>query len=60
MSDYYDNDPITKRPMLVGSDVQKVILYELDPDTGAYRFSKEATATDRGDIIRAVRSLGAR
>lgn len=60
VSDYYDRDPLTKELVRTGSDVQKVMLYELDQDTGAYKFSKEAAATHRGDIIRAVRSLGAR
>ncbi len=40
--------------------VQSVILYELDPETGNYKFSRELPATSRRDIIRQARALGAR
>lgn len=40
--------------------VQDVILYELDPDTGSYKFSEKLPATGRVDIVRKARELGAR
>lgn len=42
------------------SDVKSVVLYELDPKTGAYIFSKQLPATDRKDVIRKTRQLGGR
>lgn len=37
-----------------------VILYELDPDTGAYVFSKKLPVSSRRDIINKTRELGGR
>jgi hypothetical protein len=40
--------------------VQAVVLYELDPDTGAYVFSKKLPASSRREIINKTRELGGR
>lgn len=55
VTDLYDKDG-----RLEYSDVKAVILYQLDPDTGAYVFSKQLPAIDRADVIRKTRALGGR
>lgn len=40
--------------------VQKVVLYQLDPEQGNYMRSQELLANSRKDIIRKIRALGAR
>lgn len=40
--------------------VLSVILYELDPKTGAYVFSQKLPATSRREIINKTRELGGR
>lgn len=49
-----------KQGRLEYSDVQSVMLYTLDEKTGAYKFSEQAPAIDRPDIIKKIRELGAR
>lgn len=49
-----------KRGNLEYSDVQSVMLYTLDPETGAYKFSEQLPAIDRPDVIRKTRQLGGR
>lgn len=53
-------DIFDKQGRLEYSDVQAVVLYTLDPDTGAYIFSKQLPAVDRKDVVRKVHALGGR
>ena len=40
--------------------ITRVILYEFDPKTGAYKFGEQAAATSRRDVLKKLRAMGGR
>ena len=56
--DWLDNTPAGRS--VYDDQVHAVILYQLDPETGAYVMDRRRPATSRKDIIKQTRLLGGR